>query len=104
MTPNEKRKWVRALRSGEYYQARGALRSIGQRRNHLGTSVRDGLGFCCLGVAEAAAGAPRDGGCYLKDAFLPDEIQGPLTEFNDCEDIPFELIAGFIDTWVEPTN
>lgn len=38
-----RREWVKALRSGDYTQARGFLRT--------------GFGFCCLGVAETVRGA-----------------------------------------------
>ena len=64
-----KAKWVKALRSGEYKQANGAL--------------RDGSGFCCLGVLlnESERGA-WDGEQYCintgeeSDLFLSGELEG----------------------------
>jgi hypothetical protein len=40
MTPELKEKWIKALRSGEYTQGRGALRS----------TTKNGTCYCCLGV------------------------------------------------------
>lgn len=41
MDPELKAKWIKALRSGEYQQAREALRSV---------TTGDTVAYCCLGV------------------------------------------------------
>jgi hypothetical protein len=55
-----KKKWIDALRSGEYPQARGAL--------------TDGEGFCCLGVLCKISGVMIEGNNCLEDG----EIVGYL--------------------------
>ena len=47
MNPEIKSKWIAALRSGEYEQARGSLMRIMHRNFETG---KIGVGFCCLGV------------------------------------------------------
>jgi len=47
MNPEIKSKWLAALRSGQYEQARGGLQRILGRNNETGEIKR---GFCCLGV------------------------------------------------------
>ena len=63
------RKWAKALESGEYKQAKGALRKSG--------------GFCCLGVLcnlhaqehPEIAEQQKDKGSYLgQSGFLPKEV------------------------------
>lgn len=44
LDPKFKEKWIAALRSGEYQQAKGKL--------------FDGIGYCCLGVACVINGVP----------------------------------------------
>lgn len=75
MNPEIKARWVAALRSGEYQQTRGRLRTLA------------GSGFCCLGVLcdlhSAAAGGtwflvgydePKH--CYMNNAgSLPQEVR-----------------------------
>lgn len=74
-----KAKWVAALRSGEYKQAKGAL--------------KDGGGFCCLGVLcdlhSKETGRAWDDGRYLgAEKDLPDEVREwaggyePFTKFR----------------------
>lgn len=47
MNAEVKKKWVNALRSGDYHQGRGRLR---KRRNPESTKDRNLDLFCCLGV------------------------------------------------------
>jgi hypothetical protein len=47
MNPEIKSKWIAALRSGQYEQARGGLQRILYRDNETG---HIDCGFCCLGV------------------------------------------------------
>jgi hypothetical protein len=47
MNPEIKSKWIAALRSGQYEQARGGLMRILHRNFETG---KIGVGFCCLGV------------------------------------------------------
>lgn len=100
MTKEQKAKWIAALKSGKYKQA----------RNQLHDPITGGN--CCLGVAirvcEAKRMVHRE---FVVEGFLPEEIQRALADLNDnddpetCEDssVPFEIIAGFIAECVEPT-
>jgi hypothetical protein len=86
MNPELKKKWVKALRSGEYKQGRGYLANKGK--------------YCCLGVlAVACLGVSKEdafGVAYLwHDSELPMDVQRALAKLND-ERVPFEVIAGFI--------
>ena len=91
MTENQKSVWITALRSGDYKQCIGNL--------HI-----DG-GHCCLGVAENVLciekGEPF--GELVGKKFLPIEIQMRLSRMNDAG-LPFEVIAGFIEENIEPTE
>ena len=60
LTPELKKKWVDALRSGKYRQSRGALK--GQR------------GYCCLGVLASLAG--------VEDEKLKKYSGDPLNNFG----------------------
>jgi hypothetical protein len=62
-----KTKWVEALRSGEYDQARGVLHD------------RDNGGFCCLGVLCKVIGAAFGPGSEERE----DREYGPYTEEYD---------------------
>lgn len=70
-----KAKWVAALRSGEYQQARGTL--------------FDGEGYCCLGVLCKVAGLPirPDGGGVLGHGIED-------ASFSSYEPI-FKLVGGY---------
>jgi len=90
MTKKQKQKWIKVLRSGKYKQG----------SNHLKLNNR----YCCLGVAREI------GVCYrynleefVNISFLPIKIQKALANLND-NGVPFEVIAGFIDFAVEPTE
>lgn len=97
-----KAKWVKALRSGEYQQA----------KDHL----RRGGGFCCLGVLCEISGTgawqERGGffdyiiGDWRASQYLPpilrsqyrisDDQCDPLMSMND-KGVPFEEIADYIE-------
>ena len=99
-----KKKWIEALTSGKYQQAKSRL--------------KDPSGFCCLGVLRDV-NDPDD--CeqneyeelldteQLRRFGLTGEIQEKLAELNDleneivdnniveCGPVPFDMIAGLID-------
>lgn len=97
-----KRKWVRALRSGEYTQGQGWLNPTENT-------------YCCLGVLGAemvpefcnSADGPYGAGTVAgEDTYLPDDlailygldgqIQSELGELNDSSD-GFGIIADWIE-------
>lgn len=96
------RKWVQALRSGEYQQGREFMRSSNT--------------YCCLGVAMEVAyanGCPRDpnpnwGQTSLLPAnvsawygSIPPEKTSDLANRNDAG-VPFEVIANIISDCYQP--
>lgn len=88
MRETVKRKWVKALMSGDYTQGNGYL-------------YYDGT-YCCLGVLLEAALVGEPGPrpyleCdeRLKAGITVDE-QRALAKLND-EGVPFEIIAGLIN-------
>lgn len=88
-----KKKWVKALVSGEYKQCRGVLRRADAH----------GERFCCLGVARNILDplSRRGDAGYLVDEHankigLDSLVQAELASMNDAG-VPFEVIAGFID-------
>lgn len=100
MTPEDKKKWVDALRSGKYVQGHGCLRSDDQ--------------YCCLGVAldvlhpekwrkvqNRWRDVDRDDDQLLSDATIEiigfSDDQGTLAEMND-DGTPFAEIADWIET------
>ena len=103
LDPEFKAKWTAALRSGEYFQARGALKAIESPR----------IRHCCLGVAcevlypellrEYPNGAP---GTVPEDEFAPKVLhavgltspaQHKLVSLNDSYRNTFSEIADWID-------
>jgi len=82
-----KKKWIAALRSGEYKQCTGFL--------HLGG------GHCCLGVAEIIHGVKSESTRVLRGNF-PQAIEGisemstKLTSMNDNGNT-FSQIADYIE-------
>lgn len=76
MNPEIKARWVAALRSGEYEQASGCLRAVGD------DDANKTLGFCCLGVlcnlhAEAhprIAAKETNADRYLRESALLPEL------------------------------
>lgn len=86
MNPKLKKKWVKALMSGEYEQGDSALFSGGK--------------YCCLGVLGNICGYPHlSSDIYLETGplyeELPFEVQEQLAYLND-HGVPFPVIAGFI--------
>lgn len=103
MNPWVKRKWVRALKSGEYRQGQGEL------------VIRKGEGYCCLGVLGAemvpefirpVSKIDPDLGVDGYTGALPDDLavmfdldqvsQDVLAEMNDSGDT-FPQIADWIE-------
>jgi len=89
-----KAKWVKALRSGEFNQRRGAL----YRKERPGFEA----GYCCLGVLAKVKGRSIDdllNADFLEDVginrCLNQDTQICLAQLNDAY-VPFEMIAGFI--------
>ncbi len=108
MDKDIKQKWLEALRSGEYKQAREELRSI--------DPGSDTQSFCCLGVLcdihAKETGGEWDRGEYRGNAeFLPHEVcawaglsvsnptvaGAKLSEWNDLEKASFDQIANLIE-------
>ena len=67
-----KNAWTKALRSGEYKQAKGCL------KRHL---PEGGVGYCCLGVLAEICGAKP----------ITEEV---LDDFNECEPVKQAFIGG----------
>lgn len=86
LKPEIKRRWIEALRSGQYQQTRGALRRLGTDTNSTGESYPEG--FCCLGVlCDVIAGdidgqwlAPDESGALAFSAPDSDPKQGLLPD------------------------
>lgn len=94
MTPDLRARWVAALRSGEYRQARGRL---------CLTDDQGRPAYCCLGVLARVAGfADEDMAGW---GHLPDEMvakiapfpQSPFINMNDREGLSFAEIADWIE-------
>jgi len=104
MNKDIKRRWVAALRSGEYKQIKGAL-----RKND---------GFCCLGVlcdiyskelnVEWEGNYIADGGGFLPSKVVKwagvnddDPTAGSTTlSFHNDDDVPFPKIANLINRYL----
>jgi hypothetical protein len=91
LNPEFKAKWVAALRSGEYKQINGELKTE--------------KGHCCLGVARDACGvstSTADDAGYLLDTDstaavgLDDTTQAVLYYMNDGQGKSFPEIADYI--------
>lgn len=76
ITKSQKKKWVEALRSGEYEQYTGELK-------HKYAS--GGTAFCCLGVLQDLIGCRKksNGDELLPKRVLPLDIQDRLASMND---------------------
>lgn len=87
-----KDKWVKALRSGEYQQGSGKLKTKYSNND---------FEYCCLGVA-CEIGITEPGRSddtrneFVKLDFLPIETQQILAEKNDAR-VSFKLIADWIE-------
>lgn len=94
MNPKVKTKWVKALKSGKYQQARGEL----CRTDLDGTKT-----YCCLGVLcevmgrKFQKGAGYPGERTLKLAGLDYDRADFLASINDQKNSSFFDIAKFID-------
>lgn len=100
MDPEIKAKWVEALRSGKYTQARGTLKKEVEG---------SGVSYCCLGVLCEVAGLayaawqgiPPE--ASLDKVGLPDGEALKLTQMNDgCDEVllssmSFPVIADYIE-------
>lgn len=101
MNPDVKKRWIEALRSGDYKQGRGWLRNIDDE-------------YCCLGVLEnliqpegwsAQAGgwsASNNSVMFISDATrhqasISHEATNCLMNMNDMEGKTFSQIADYIE-------
>lgn len=111
MNPEVKKKWIDALRSGNYEQGRGTLIEENTDKTRQ---------YCCLGVLadiiapEKIASKLRPGHSYLtvdgahavltpevcQRAGLSYEIQDELTMFNDTKRRSFKWIAAYIERYL----
>lgn len=103
MTKAQKVKWIEALRSGKYEQGFNVL------------CTTDNGKYCCLGVYGRAVlgvpgerlwhtGWPGEAGFRVSEPNVSRAL-AELNDFDTVEDglipVPFEVIAGVIDQWVE---
>jgi hypothetical protein len=93
MNAELKKKWVKALRSGVYAQAKAQLRR----------ETSNGVSFCCLGVLLCVSGTIRR---FLEEEeehykFIDDQVgvlhRHELTRMNDRQDKSFNEIADYIE-------
>lgn len=93
-------KWVKALRSGKYKQAKAALYQPKGKDTSEGFSNR---GYCCLGVACAIGLTKPENNDLISESwfvnteFIPKSIQRILATKNDRQNWTFEQIANFIE-------
>ena len=104
MNPEIKAKWIAALRSGQYEQARGGLQRILYRDNETG---HIDCGFCCLGVLCDLAW--KEDVCYWKDqgavfndqfgraVYNADALPGPVMEWAGLDSVDPEVPFFFGD-------
>lgn len=105
MNKNAK-KWVNALKSGEFKRATGSLRDKDKHNNPT---------YCCLGVACVIYQRETDDPVpeLLTDNYLPERVQkwlglvddaggmddpGSLTDKNDTDRMTFKRIARLIES------
>lgn len=91
LTKKLKKAWVKALRSGEYWQADG----------QLGTKTN---GNCCLGVLCYVAGKPKQAGNrgfiekeFAKELGITRKIQDWCANMNDSQSYDFKKIASKLE-------
>lgn len=87
-----KRKWVEALRSGQFLQGQNALSSVG----------REGLVLCCIGVGFCVARPTENVGAYgttgaARAIGLSRDQESHLVIMNDEEGASFAQIADYIE-------
>lgn len=110
MNPEIKAKWLKGLRSGDFNQGAGCLRSVNkQRLVDLDGVPQDDVGIthCCLGVlCEVTDREFNDGDSYLtpgdkaaydEDSGLTAYNQERLVCFNDVDELSFGQIAEWIE-------
>lgn len=100
LDPEFKKKWIAALRSGEYKQGTGWMYKYGK--------------YCCLGVASELCGVPAKGKVIILDegyteeeiSKIPQPLRGNssdnnvvkyLTSLNDVQRESFFEIADYIE-------
>lgn len=90
--PNKKR-WVKALRSGEYKQTRSAL--------------YDGTGYCCLGVYQKVTGCRNQEGTkaledhnFISKGHISEYVQDIFASLNDREGATFKQIASLVEKYL----
>lgn len=86
LKPEDKAKWVEALRSGKYRQSKNFL------KHRFGGTTS----FCCLGVA-CEIGIAKPNGVFVENTFL--KLQKALAARNDDGD-SFNTIADFIEKYL----
>lgn len=108
MNKTAKKKWLKALRSGDYKQGSGCLKRV----NENGTT------YCCLGVlidtlgtrwkkvagrthlacrGNAVAALPAD---IKRQVGLSDKVESKLIEMNDQKGRSFKQIARYIERYL----
>jgi hypothetical protein len=99
MKAGMKRKWITALRSGEYEQGAGNLKAKDDEGN---------VSFCCLGVLRdlyPTVRKARNGMELLSPATcgIPTKVQDKLAEMNDGKGVFYFKPQSFkrIATWIE---
>jgi hypothetical protein len=86
-------KWVTALRSGEYEQAKGLLKKIDPENG-------DDIGYCCLGVLcelaiEDGVNVKRGGGVRHEDRFDPEDVWYSTPRYDDNDALIGTKVMGW---------
>ena len=92
-----KRKWVEALRSGEYKQGRNALVGFSYEENKLYLCCI-GVGFCIVRPSEDVNGSDTDTASAVLG--LAAEQQDTLVNMNDEKKMSFAEIADYIEGYL----
>jgi hypothetical protein len=110
MDPTYKRRWIKALRSGQYPQTTGRLHIKTNTivKPAARTEVYDTrpAGYCCLGVLyQVVEGYPPECGDRLAPSMLEKvklntTIQSRLVSMNDAERKSFDQIADWIEDYL----
>lgn len=100
LEPEFKAKWLAALRSGDYKQARNSLFNKLVVSNEAGEKLKVPT-YCCLGVACKVLGIAETSRQYeaymdLKPQ-IPSELQDRCITWNDTERFDFAQIADNIE-------
>jgi hypothetical protein len=92
VTPELKKQWIDALRSGKYKQAREMLIVDKEGDEIINAPACEGVGFCCLGVLGALINPER--------VQYPDmtELGGhAFMTMNDAKRMSFDEIADYVE-------